>query len=413
MFEHFYYEAIRKTVIAFGTLFNNIYIKHKNDAGDIVSTQKVSFAYGPTQKFLARLEQSPDLNKPIQITTPRMSMEIVGLSYDPARKGGTMRAFTSTDDNNKTRKSYLPVPYNINFELSIFTKLEDDMFQIVEQILPYFQPHYTITITLIEEINEKRDIKFTLDNISLSDNYEGNFEQRRALIWTLKFTAKTYMFLPLSSSIVKDQLIQTLNGTLNSSTPNFVGVSTANLLPGLIIKGNLIKPNTAITSIGQTGVLINESHQKTNGIESTSISFYDRTISNSVESSIINKVTIGFAAGQNSNTINNDIDIVVTPKAIKNYTGTVVTTVKKDTSSEETLIYVNDVSNLTAKSLIQINNETLYIENVNDDSIKVIRGLYETKPQLHVLGSDVLNITTVDNNLIPPNDLLGFVSNFV
>ena len=221
------------------------------------------------------------------------------------------------------------------------------------------------------------------------------------------------MFLPLSSSIVKDQLIQTLNGTLNSSTPNFVGVSTANLLPGLIIKGNLIKPNTAITSIGQTGVLINESHQKTNGIESTSISFYDRTISNSVESSIINKVTIGFAAGQNSNTINNDIDIVVTPKAIKNYTGTVVTTVKKDTSSEETLIYVNDVSNLTAKSLIQINNETLYIENVNDDSIKVIRGLYETKPQLHVLGSDVLNITTVDNNLIPPNDLLGFVSNFV
>jgi hypothetical protein len=412
MFEHFYYEAIRKTVIAFGTLFNNIYIKHKNDEGRVVSTQKVSFAYGPTQKFLARLEQSPDLNKPIQITTPRMSMEIVGLSYDSQRKGGTMRAFTATDDNNKPRKSYLPVPYNINFELSIFTKLEDDMFQIVEQILPYFQPHYTITITLIEEINEKRDIKFTLDNISLSDNYEGNFEQRRALIWTLKFTAKTYMFLPLSSSIVKDQLIQTLNGTLNSSTPNFVGVSTANLLPGLIIKGNLIKPNTAITSIGQTGVLINESHQKTNGIESTSISFYDRTISNSVESSIINKVTIGFAAGQNSNTINNDIDIVVTPKAIKNYTGTVVTTVKKDTSSEETLIYVNDVSNLTAKSLIQINNETLYIENVNDDSIKVIRGLYETKPQLHVLGSDVLNITTVDNNLIPPNDLFGFISTF-
>jgi hypothetical protein len=332
MFEHFYYEAIRKTVIAFGTLFNNIYIKHKNDEGNVVSTQKVPFAYGPTQKFLARLEQSPDLNKPIQITTPRMSMEIIGLSYDSSRKGGTMRAFTATDDNNKPRKSYLPVPYNINFELSIFTKLEDDMFQIVEQILPYFQPHYTITITLIEEINEKRDIKFTLDNVSLSDNYEGNFEQRRALIWTLKFTAKTYMFLPISGA--------------------------------------------------------------------------------SIENSIINKVTLGFAAGENSNTINNDIDITVTPKAAKNYTGTVVTTVKQDAKADEKLIYVNDASSLSPQSLIQINNETLYIETVNTDSIKVIRGIYETQVQLHVSGSDVLNITTVDNNLIPPNDLFGFISTF-
>jgi hypothetical protein len=332
MFEHFYYEAIRKTVIAFGTLFNNIYIKHKNNEGNIVSTQKVSFAYGPTQKFLARLEQSPDLNKPIQITTPRMSMEIVGLSYDSQRKGGTMRAFTATDDNNKPRRSYLPVPYNINFELSIFTKLEDDMFQIVEQILPYFQPHYTITITLIEEINEKRDIKFTLDNISLSDNYEGNFEQRRALIWTLKFTAKTYMFLPISGT--------------------------------------------------------------------------------SIENNIINKVTLGFAAGENSNTINNDIDITVTPKAAKNYTGTIVTTVKQDTASGDKLIYVDDVSNLTPQSIIQINDETLYIETVNADSINVIRGIYETQAQLHVSGSDVLNITTVDNNLIPPNDLFGFISTF-
>ena len=122
MFEHFYYEAIRKTVIAFGTLFNNIYIKHKNDEGKVVSTQKVPFAYGPTQKFLARLEQSPDLSKPIQITTPRMSMEIVGLSYDSQRKGNTMRGFTAKDEQDKPRKSYLPVPYNVNFELSIFTK---------------------------------------------------------------------------------------------------------------------------------------------------------------------------------------------------------------------------------------------------------------------------------------------------
>lgn len=332
MFEHFYYEAIRKTVIAFGTLFNNIYIKHKNDNGEVVSTQKVPFAYGPTQKFLARLEQSPNLNKPIQTTTPRMSMEIIGLSYDSARKGNTTRAFTAVDDNNQPRKSYLPVPYNINFELSIFTKLEDDMFQIVEQILPYFQPHYTITITLIDEINEKRDIKFNLDNISISDNYEGNFEQRRALIWTLKFTAKTYMFLPISTD--------------------------------------------------------------------------------SIESSIISKVSIKFAAGENSSTINNDINISITPKAIKNYTGTVVTTTKTDTTSTDKYISVNDSSSLIVKTAIQINNETLYIESKTGNSIKVIRGIYNTTPQTHVSGSNVLNITTVDNTLIPPNDLLGFITTF-
>jgi hypothetical protein len=207
MFEHFYYEAIRKTVISFGTLFNNIYIKHKNNQGQVVSTSKVSFAYGPTQKFLARLEQSPDLSKPIQITTPRMSMEIVGISYDPVRKSSTMRGFIAKNGEDKPTKSYLPVPYNINFELSIFTKLEDDMFQIVEQIIPYFQPHYTITITAVEEIQEKKDIKFILDNISMTDNYEGNFDQRRALIWTLKFTAKTYIFLPVSTDPVEANII--------------------------------------------------------------------------------------------------------------------------------------------------------------------------------------------------------------
>jgi hypothetical protein len=332
MFEHFYYEAIRKTVIAFGTLFNNMYIKHKNDQGKIVSTTKVSFAYGPTQKFLARLEQSPDLNKPIQITTPRMSMEIVGISYDPARKGNTMRAFTANDQENKPKKSYLPVPYNINFELSIFTKLEDDMFQIVEQILPYFQPHYTITIIAVEEIQEKKDIKFTLDNISMTDNYEGNFEQRRALIWTLKFTAKTYMFLPVSTD--------------------------------------------------------------------------------SVESNIINKVTIGFAAGSDSSSISNDVDLSISPQATRNYTGTVVTTISKDITPEDLFIEVSNSSNLSEKTFIQINNETLYIENILDNNIKVTRGVFDTKAQLHVSGSNLLNITTIDNNLLPSNAPFGFLSIF-
>lgn len=331
MFEHFYYEAIRKTVIAFGTLFNNIYIKHKNNSGEVVSTLKVPFAYGPTQKFLARLEQSPNLNKKIQITTPRISMEIVGLTYDASRKSSTMRGFL-TKDSTGPRKSYLPVPYNVNFELSIFTKLEDDMFQIVEQIIPYFQPQYTITITAVEEIQEKRDIVFTLDNISMTDNYEGNFDDRRALIWTLKFTAKTYIFLPVSSD--------------------------------------------------------------------------------SVENSIINRVTIGFIAGDVSNTVTNDVDISVSPKAVRNYTGTVVTTLSSDASIEDRFITVSDSSNLTVKTLIEINGEIMYVEAIDQNKIQVIRGLYQTTAQLQVAGSDVLNITTIDNNLIPVDDILGFVSIF-
>ena len=332
MFEHFYYEAIRKTVIAFGTLFNNIYIKHKNNEGKIVSTLKVPFAYGPTQKFLARLEQSPDLNKPIQITTPRMSMEITGLSYDSARKGSTTRAFISKDSDNKPKKSYLPVPYNLNFELSIFTKLEDDMFQIVEQILPYFQPHYTVTIIAVEEIQEKKDIKFNLDNISISDNYEGNFEDRRALIWTLKFTAKIYMFLPVSTD--------------------------------------------------------------------------------SVESNIINKISIGFAAGSDSTSISNDISITTEPKAIRNYTGTVVTNVSTDITPDDIYVSVGDMTNLIEKTIIQINSEVLYIENIIDNKLKVIRGIYDTKADLHVLGSGVKNITTIDNTLVPPIDSFAFTSIF-
>lgn len=207
MFEHFYYEIIRKTITAFGALFNNIYIKHKNNEGEVVSTIKVPIAYGPTQKFLARLKESPDLNKPIQVTTPRMSMEIIALSYNAQNKGVQTQSFIARDDNGKPRKAYLPVPYTLNLELSIFTKLEDDMLQIVEQILPYFQPSYVVTITVVDEINEKRDIPFTLDNITMTDNYEGNFDERRALIWTLKFSAQIYFFIPISSANATDSEI--------------------------------------------------------------------------------------------------------------------------------------------------------------------------------------------------------------
>jgi hypothetical protein len=206
MFEYFYHQILRKTVIGFGTLFNNIEIRQTNNNNEVVSVLKVPLAYGPMQKFLARVEQQPNLNTPIQITLPRMSFEFTGLSYDTTRKLTTTQTFLSksTTDGTDIRKTYMPVPYNMDFELSIMTKLNDDMLQIIEQILPYFQPSYTLTINLIDSIGEKRDIPIVLNNVTMQDDYEGDYSTRRALIYTLRFTAKIYLFGPVSSGVSKD-----------------------------------------------------------------------------------------------------------------------------------------------------------------------------------------------------------------
>jgi hypothetical protein len=206
MFEYFYHQILRKTVIGFGTLFNNIEIRQTNNDGQVISVLKVPLAYGPIQKFLARVEQQPNLNTPIQITLPRMSFEFIGLTYDTTRKLTTTQTFLSksTTDGTDIRKTYMPVPYNMDFELSIMTKLNDDMLQIIEQILPYFQPSYTLTINLVDSIGEKRDVPIVLNNIIMQDDYEGDYNTRRALIYTLRFTAKIYLFGPVSSGVSKD-----------------------------------------------------------------------------------------------------------------------------------------------------------------------------------------------------------------
>ena len=196
---YFYHEIIRKTVIAFGTLFNDVYIRHQDSAGKDVGELKVPISYGPRQKFLARIQQQPELNKATQITLPRMSFEMNSITYDPSRKSGISQTFKAKD-GEKIKKVFMPVPYNLGFELNILTKLQDDSLQIVEQILPFFQPGFTLTIDLADQIGEKRDVPMVLEDISFTDDYEGNFETRRALIYTLRFTAKTYMFGPIADS---------------------------------------------------------------------------------------------------------------------------------------------------------------------------------------------------------------------
>ena len=223
MFEYFYNEILRRTIISFGTLFNNVSIKKTDSSDSVVSVVKVPLAYGPTEKFLARINQSPDLNKPTQITLPRMSFEFTGLTYDPSRKVTTTQQFIvkDPDDGTETKKSYMPVPYNMQFELSIMTKLNDDALQIVEQILPYFQPAYNLSIELVESIKEKRDVPIVLENITMQDDYEGDFTSRRVLLYTLRFTAKTYLFGPATSAskdIIKKARVSLLTGTDTSNT---------------------------------------------------------------------------------------------------------------------------------------------------------------------------------------------------
>ena len=160
---------------------------------------RVPLAYGPVQKFLARIEQQPELNKAVAMTLPRMSFEMTSIQYDATRKAGVTQTFKASDGTN-LKKVFMPVPYNIGFELNILTKLNDDALQIVEQILPYFQPSFNLTVDLIDSIGEKRDIPIVLDSVSFQDDYEGDFSTRRSLIYTLQFTAKTYLFGPIADS---------------------------------------------------------------------------------------------------------------------------------------------------------------------------------------------------------------------
>ena len=192
---YFYHEIIRKTIISFGTLFNDVSIRHTKSDGSILDETKVGLSYGPMQKFLTKIQEQEQLTKSIAITLPRMSFEMTTIQYDSTRKTGVTQTFKANDTtDNKTKKVFMPVPYNIGFELNIFSKLNDDALQIIEQILPFFQPSFNLTVDLVSSIGEKRDIPIILDSIDFQDDYEGSFQTRRALIYTLRFTAKTYLF---------------------------------------------------------------------------------------------------------------------------------------------------------------------------------------------------------------------------
>ena len=224
----FYHESLRKVVVAFGTIFNNIIIHRTNSDGDVVQKIKVPLAYSPKEKFLVRLEQQPDLTqKEFSVTLPRMGFEISGISYDASRKLQRIGKFknVNTSDASKMYYQYNPVPYNISFNLYSFTATAEGGLQIIEQILPYFQPDYTVTINAIPEMGIKRDVPITLNSVNYSDTYDGSFTTRRAVNYTLSFTAKTYLFgPPYTSKVIKETQADTYSDTTATARESRVTV---------------------------------------------------------------------------------------------------------------------------------------------------------------------------------------------
>ena len=203
--QYFYNESLRKCIIAFGSLFNDIYITRKNASGTDSQSMKVPLAYGPKQKFMVRLDADPNLDQKVAITLPRIGFEIAGFDYDPSRKLNRIikrKKVSNTTDKVLKQMStqYSPVPYNLTFELFVMTKNSDDGIQIVEQILPFFQPEYTVTINEVPEMAIVRDVPIVLNNIGYEDTYTGSFTERRAIIYTFNFVAKAYVYGPVTTS---------------------------------------------------------------------------------------------------------------------------------------------------------------------------------------------------------------------
>lgn len=246
MFQTYYHGVLRKYIILFGTLFNDIYINRKGltTDQDYVQTIKVPLSYGPKEKFLARVDSDPSFARPTAIVLPRMSFEIVDISYSPDRKLPKINKIVSTDTTNPTRLNfvYSPVPYDINIELSVMTKNADDGTQIIEQILPYFTPDFTATINVIPDLDIKLDIPIVLNSVSYSDTYEGDFISRRAIIWTLNFTVRGYVFGPMNKNGGK--IINLANTAMYANTANvgFIDPDTlVKVTPGLLANGSPTK----------------------------------------------------------------------------------------------------------------------------------------------------------------------------
>ncbi|NDG29185.1 hypothetical protein EB118_03675 [bacterium] len=245
MFGHtFYHNTIRKYVILFGTLFNDVYINRPNTDRKIIQTIKVPISYGPKEKMLARVDGDLSLNRPA-IVLPRMSFELESVNYASERKLNTLQKHVhiSSTDDNVMKYQYMQVPYDFNFSLAAAVKNADDGTRILEQILPFFTPSWNSTVDLIPEMGIKLDIPVILNSVTSEDTYEGDFLTRRALIWNLSFTMKGFIFGPVKSSeIIKIANTNFYDTTTYDNIDQAVGntdvISSVDVKPGLLANGS-------------------------------------------------------------------------------------------------------------------------------------------------------------------------------
>ena len=246
----FYHNTIRRYVILFGTLFNDIHIIREDTSQGVTRTIKVPISYGPKEKMLARLDADPELKRPA-IVLPRMSFELTDLNYGPTRKLNTLGKIVAAnpDDANAAKYQYTPVPYDLNFILSIAVKNADDGTRILEQILPFFTPGWNSTVDLIPELGIRLDIPIVLNAVSSEDSYEGDFEARRSIVWTLSFTMKGYIFGPTrpangssSGQLIKLANVNFYDTSTYTDIDNAVGnldiVENINITPGMAANGS-------------------------------------------------------------------------------------------------------------------------------------------------------------------------------
>jgi len=223
--QRFYWGTIRKAIVAFGNMFNNINVERRDADGNIIQILKVPLSYASKSKALARIQQRPNVDdRQVQIIVPRMAFEMTTMNYDynrkisPVQQSRAVNATTTTLDSQ-----YAPTPYNINVQLYVYVKNQDDGLQIIEQILPYFNPDYNLTVKSIPQLNIKNDLPIILDSVSFEDNYEGEFEDRRTIIWTLSFTMKLNFYGPVNKQgIIKKVVASTFNNANLSERINII-----------------------------------------------------------------------------------------------------------------------------------------------------------------------------------------------
>lgn len=246
---NFQNDTLHRMTVAFGTIFNDIEITREDSSNNAVQSMRVPLAYGPAQKFLAMIKQDPNKQAP-SITLPRMSFTITTIAYDSERKINNLVIDKSALVSNNATFDYrfAPAPYNIEFELSILSKYALDGSKIIEQILPFFQPDWTPTVKLLDNPDYYVDLPIILNGVSVEDLYEGNFEERRAITWTLNFTMKGYFFGPRYNK----KIIKFANTNLHTSLSANSASERVTVSPGLTANG--LPTTTSSNSVPYTAI---------------------------------------------------------------------------------------------------------------------------------------------------------------